>query len=203
MATVMGLTGGIGSGKSTVAQMLKELGAIVIDADAVSRTLTATGGGAIEQLRQAFGEQVLDETGALNRAKMRELMLANPKARTQLEAITHPLIQSEMLDQLQQARSALPNAFIVLDIPLLAEPKSFATWRPRLDVICVVDCRESTQLTRVMARSALSEQQVRALIALQASRAARLAIADFVIDNEAVSLESLRQSVQELFLKLG
>jgi dephospho-CoA kinase len=195
---LLGLTGGIGSGKSTVAHMLHELGATIVDADAISRATTAAGGSAMEAIRTAFGDDFVDGTGALDRAKMRDLVFADASAKQKLESITHPLIKQAMQDQI----SAATTPWVVLDLPLLAERTSFEGWKPLLDVVCVVDCLESTQITRVMARSQMLESQVRSIMANQASRAARCAIADVVIHNEGLTFDALRQTVARVFAKL-
>lgn len=185
----IGLTGGIGSGKSTVAALLAELGADVIDADAIARQVTAAGGAAIEALRQTFGPQVLDATGALDRARMRALAFGDPRIKAQLEAIVHPLVRAEMDRRLAASEADT----VVLDLPLLAESPS---WRPRCDRIWVVDCDPSTQVQRVQARSGWPREQVLAVIAQQASREQRLALADVVLDNGAgTDLATLRQQV--------
>ncbi len=195
---LFGLTGGIGSGKSTVATMLSDLGATVVDADAISRSTTAAGGGAMTAIRTAFGNAFIDSTGALDRAKMRELVFSDNRAKHKLEAITHPLIQRLMQEQI----AAAITPWVVLDLPLLAERTGFAGWKPLLDVVCVVDCEEATQIKRVMARSQMTEPAVRAVIANQASRQARLAIADVVITNDALTLDALKLAVSALWLKL-
>lgn len=188
----IGLTGGIGSGKSTVAGMLADRGAAVIDADAISRGLTAVGGQAIEPLRARFGAGVIDADGALDRPAMRRRMLDDPAAQAALEAVVHPLVRQEIERRVQAAVEAKAPC-IVLDIPLLAE--SAATWRGRLDHILVVDCSEATQVQRVMARSGWPEATVRAMIARQATRAQRRAIADAVVFNDGIGLEALRKTV--------
>ena len=198
MKKLLGLTGGIGSGKSTVAKMLGNLGATVVDADHISRSTTAAGGRAMPAIRAAFGDAFVDSAGALDRGKMRELVFANSAAKQKLEAITHPLIQQIMQAQI----AAATTAWVVLDLPLLAERTGFAGWRPLLDVVCVVDCEEAMQVQRVMARSQISPEQVRAIMANQASRQQRLAIADVVIDNTSVSLSELKQQVMRAFAKL-
>ena len=195
---LLGLTGGIGSGKSTVANMLRELGATIVDADAISRATTAAGGSAMVAIRKVFGDDFVDNTGALDRAKMRELVFADASARQKLEGITHPLIKQAMQDQI----AAATTPWVVLDLPLLAERTSFDGWKPLLDVVCVVDCLESTQMARVVARSQMLEPQVKSIMANQASRAARCAIADIVIHNEGLTFEALRGAVARVFAKL-
>ncbi len=194
----VGLTGGIGSGKSTVAGMLLSAGAALIDADAISRSLTAAGGAAIELLRKQFGDKVISVDGAMNRETMRKLVFNNPASKAQLEAIIHPLV-ARGCDQ--QAEFALQDGkpCAVFDIPLLVESGS---WRSRLDWIVVVDCLESTQVSRVMLRSNWAAEAVEKVIAAQASRAQRLAVADMVIYNDGLSLDDLKAQVQQLLSRL-
>lgn len=193
----IGLTGGIGSGKSTVAARLVALGAALVDTDAIAHALTAPGGAAMPALRAAFGEAVADATGALDRAAMRQRMLADPAAKQQLEAVLHPMIGDETRRQSEAALAAGCPA-IVYDVPLLTES---AHWRSRCDRILVVDCEPDTQVRRVMARSGWPEAQVRHVIALQATREARRAIADAVILNEGLSLEALQAEVDALWAR--
>jgi dephospho-CoA kinase len=179
---VIGLTGGIGSGKSTVAGMLAQCGAGVVDADAVAKRVTAQGGRAIAPIRHAFGPDFITPDGALNRDRMRAHVFAHPHARTQLEAITHPLIRQEMALACQRLSHV---EVLVLDIPLLAES---SVWRWQLDEVCVVDCSQDTQVSRVMARNGWSQDTIMAVIAAQAPRAHRLAMADHVLVNDGLSL---------------
>ena len=197
--TKLGLTGGIGSGKSTVAAALQEAGAAVIDADAISRSTTAAGGSAMPAIAQQFGPQFVGADGALNRNAMRDLVFAKPDARLQLEAIIHPLVGQETARQTQAAIDA-GKKLIVFDVPLLVES---AHWRDRVDRVLVVDCLEATQMARVMARSQLTREAVQAIIAQQASRERRLAAADLVIFNEGLSLEQLRQQAREIAHRFG
>jgi len=190
MIFVVGLTGGIGSGKSAAADCFVTLGVPVVDTDAIAHELTAPGGAAIEPIRQAFGDGALTAAGALDRAAMRRRVFADPAERTRLEAILHPMIRAESEARLR--RSAADYAVLV--VPLLAESKSY---RERVDRVAVVDCPEEVQLARVMGRSGLSRAEVAAIMAAQASRAARLAIADDVIANDA-GLAELRARVTEL-----
>jgi dephospho-CoA kinase len=176
MTFLVGLTGGIGSGKSTVAQLFAALGAAVIDTDAISHALTGPEGEAIAAIRKAFGRQVIDSTGALDRVAMRQLAFADPNVRRRLEAILHPLVRSEA--DRQVAAHKAPYAMVVA--PLLVES---GMYRYRVSRILVVDCEESLQVARTVARSGLTEQEVRAIMAAQASRATRLAAADDVIEN--------------------
>jgi dephospho-CoA kinase len=191
----LGLTGGIGSGKSTVGSMLQALGAELVDADQIARALTAPQGAAIEAIRAAFGNQFIDASGGLDRARMRELAFTRPEARAQLEAIVHPLVT---LHSDLQARQAIDQGrtLIVYDIPLLVES---GRWARRLDAVLVVDCAPETQIERVMRRSGLSHEVVQGILASQASRPARRAIADAVIANDGdCSLEHLRSQVRQL-----
>ena len=191
----LGLTGGIGSGKSTVGSMLQALGAELVDADQIARALTAPQGAAIEAIRAAFGNQFIDASGGLDRARMRDLAFTRPEARAQLEAIVHPLVT---LHSDLQARQAIDQGrtLIVYDIPLLVES---GRWARRLDAVLVVDCAPETQIERVMRRSGLSREVVQGILASQASRPARRAIADAVITNDGdCSLEHLRSQVRQL-----
>jgi dephospho-CoA kinase len=172
----VGLTGGIGSGKSTVASAFEAHGVEVVDADAVAHRLTAPGGAAIPAIRAAFGPDAIDASGALDRARMRRLAFADPLARKRLEAILHPMIRAETERLAQGATSA----YVILMIPLLVEsgdPHS------RCDRVLVVDCPAEEQIRRVVARSRLGPAEVEAIMATQASRAQRLAAADDVVDN--------------------
>jgi dephospho-CoA kinase len=192
MSLRIGLTGGIGSGKSTVATRLVELGAELIDTDAIARSLTLAGGAAIEPIREAFGADFIDAAGALDRARMREAAFADPEARRRLEGILHPRIGIEV--ERRVAGSTAP--LTVLDIPLLVES---GRWRRRVDRVWVVDCAEEVQLARVMARSGWSQAAVRAVIAQQASRAARRSAADAVIHNDGIDLDDLLREVDALW----
>jgi dephospho-CoA kinase len=187
----VGLTGGIGSGKSTVLQMLAALGAAVIDADAISRATTAAGGSAMPLIAQRFGPDFIAADGALDRERMRAAAYADPQARRDLEAIIHPLVGAESARQVQAALHA-GACCIVFDIPLLVES---GRWRRQVDRVLVVDCTAATQVARVVARSALQPRQVEAIIAAQAPRALRLAAADVVIFNDGLSLAQLQAQV--------
>ncbi len=188
----IGLTGGIGSGKSTVAAMLAALGAVVLDTDAISRELTAPGGAALPAIAALFGAQAIGADGALDRAWMRQRVFADTAARQQLEGILHPMIGAEV----QRRSDAAGDAPRVFDVPLLTESRH---WRERVQRVLVVDCSEETQVQRVMQRSQWSEDTVRRVIAQQAPRARRRAIADAVIFNEGLSLEALALQVQALW----
>ena len=181
-ATLLGLTGGIGSGKSTVAQMLAVQGAAIIDADAISRATTAAGGAALPTIAQQLGAHLIAPDGALDRTAMRALVFDDTDARQRLEAIIHPLVAQETD---RQARLALDagRRLLVFDVPLLVE--SGARWRAKVDRVLVIDCDSATQIGRVMVRNALPRDQVEQIVAAQASRAQRLAAADLVIFNGA------------------
>lgn len=191
----LGLTGGIGSGKSTVARMLQALGATLVDADAISRSSTAANGSAIAQIREAFGDDYISADGALDRDRMRALVFAQPEARARLEAIVHPLVRTEI----DRRCAAMNGGCAVLDLPLLAESEA---WRQRVDTIWVVDCSPETQIRRVMHRNGWPREQVEAVLAAQASREQRLAIAETVIDNDNATLEQLETSVSDAFADL-
>jgi dephospho-CoA kinase len=199
MAVRIGLTGGIGSGKSTVLAMLQQLGAVAIDADAISRATTAPGGRAIALIAQKFGADFITADGALDRVKMRERAYAHPEARRELEQIIHPLVGEEIGRQVDAALAAGARC-IVFDIPLLVES---GRWRREVDRVLVVDCEPETQVARVTARSGLGPDEVRAIIAAQAPRGLRLAAADLVICNERLSLEALRNEVEQAARTFG
>jgi dephospho-CoA kinase len=204
----LGLTGGIGSGKSTVAALLAARGATVIDADAISRATTAAGGTAIEALRAAFGPEAITADGALDLARMRAWIFADPLARQRLEAIVHPLVAKETDAQTCKAVAA-GAACIVYDVPLLVESSlrqgegGRRPWREQLDRVLVVDCTPATQIERVMARSGLARAEVEAIIAQQARRAQRLQAADHVICNEGINPAQLGVQVARLATLLG
>lgn len=195
----IGLTGGIGSGKSTVARILVDCGAILVDADAISRQLTAPGGAAISELASQFGPQVITAEGAMDRGRMRQLAFSDPAIKQQLEAIIHPLVSQESLRQ-SLAAVAAGCACIVFDVPLLVES---GRWRQQLDRVLVVDCTQATQIARVMARNAWPREVVEKIMAGQASRAQRLAAADICICNEALPLEALGRLVRQLAPRFG
>ena len=188
----MGLTGGIGSGKSSVARVLVECGAVLVDTDAIARSLTLPGGAAIPALAEAFGADMITADGALDRDRMRERVFADPGAKTRLEGILHPLIGLEA----QRQGAAAAGQVVVYDVPLLAES---SRWRQLVDRILVVDCDADTQCRRVMARSGWTEAAVRAVIAQQARRETRRALADAVISNEGISPEALADEVRQLW----
>jgi dephospho-CoA kinase len=199
MALRIGLTGGIGSGKSTVLQMLADLGAAVIDADAISRATTAPGGAALSAIAQAFGPDFIGPDGSLDRDRMRERAYADVQARRTLEAIIHPLVAAESARRVETALAAGAPC-IVFDIPLLVES---GRWRSQVDKVLVIDCAPQTQVERVVARSALAPDAVRAIMAAQATREQRLAAADVVICNEQLSLDGLRDIVEQVARSFG
>lgn len=174
----IGLTGGIGSGKSFVATLLEQWGATVVDTDVIAHQLTAPNGAAIDPIRQQFGELFITTSGAMCRDQMRELVFNQPKQRKALQAILHPLIRDLTFRQVQQAQ----GCYVVVVIPLLVESGQWASY---LDRVCVVDCDEATQIARVQQRSGLTVAQIKRIMDAQATRTQRLAVADDVILNDA------------------
>ena len=194
---LIGLTGGIGSGKTAVSNLFAQLGAGIVDTDLIAHQITAPGGKAIPLIRDHFGSEFIDNGGALDRAKMRSLVFQNPEAKKALEAITHPLIRQETLRQAGQLTDAgLP--YLLLVVPLLIES---GAWIDQIDYLVVVDCPEETQIQRVMHRSNLSRTEVEAILKAQASRQERLALANAVIDNQG-KLSELNTAVQDLHQKI-
>ena len=191
----IGLTGGIGSGKSTVGGMLSALGAALVDTDAIARQLTEPGGAAIEPIRVAFGDSFIDASGALARPTMRALAFSDPAARRRLEAILHPLIGAET----ERRAAVTMTDVLVFDVPLLVES---TRWRDRVVRVLVVDCSEATQIERVAARPGWTREMAQAVIAQQATRAARRACADAVIFNDGISLLALSEEVRTLWNNL-
>ena len=189
----IGLTGGIGSGKSTVAGLLVQHGALLVDTDAIARELTLPGGAAIEPIRAAFGAAFIDAGGALDRARMREHAFNDATAKRRLEAILHPLIGAET----ERRFDASTSPVVVFDVPLLVE--SGARWRRKVDRVLVIDCLESTQIERVVQRAGWTRESAAAVVAQQAARGARRACADAVIYNEGISLEQLAAEVTSLW----
>lgn len=190
----LGLTGGIGSGKSTVAAILAKCGAAVLDADAVSRTLTVPNGLAIDPIRETFGQVFITASGALDRERMRNLVFTDSHAKQRLEAIMHPLIGQTTELQALAAQTAGHHC-MVFDVPLLVES---GRWRQKVDQVLVVDCLPETQITRTMARSALTREVALAIVATQTSRQDRLQAADMVIFNDALTLDELAHEVHAL-----
>ena len=192
----IGLTGGIGSGKSTVARMLVEEGAALVDTDAIARALTAPGGAALPALARAFGADILGPDGALDRDRMRARVFGDVSQRRRLEAILHPMIQREALAQARAAGHRHPGRSVVFDVPLLAES---GHWRQRVDRVLVVDCAVPTQIERVRERNGWPADAVERIIAQQASRAQRRGVADAIVVNERLTLEQLRHQVQAVW----
>ena len=195
----LGITGGIGSGKSTVAALLAKKGAVVIDADAISRSTTATGGAAIPAIAASFGLDMITPDGALDRTQMRNRIFSDPAAKARLEAIIHPLVAAQIAQATLLAEKT-DTPCIVFDIPLLVES---GHWRSKLDKILVVDCSEATQVARATQRSGLAAEEVKKIIASQTSRVERLRAADIVIDNENLSLEGLASQVEKIAAQFG
>ncbi|MGJ9417931.1 dephospho-CoA kinase [Massilia sp. CMS3.1] len=186
----VGLTGGIGCGKTTVADLFGALGASLVDTDAIAHALTASQGAAMPPLLAEFGEDFATPDGALDRAKMRELVFADPGARARLEAILHPRIR----EATAAAAAIATGPYVIFVVPLLIES---GTWRERVTRVLAIDCSEETQVARVMARNSLSEAQVRAIMAAQVTRAQRLAAADDVVLNDD-GIAALRPQVERL-----
>lgn len=204
MSFRLGLTGGIGSGKSTVANLFTKLGAAVIDADAISRGVTAPGGAAIAPLAVEFGADFITPQGALDRDRMRSLVYTDAGARKRLEAIVHPLVGQEIVRQTDTATRSGKHC-LVFDIPLLVESSH---WRRDLHQVLVIDCSEARQVERVMARSRMagspmSRETVQGIIRSQATRAQRLRASDAVIFNDAIDLIQLEAEVTQLWRFFG
>jgi len=198
MSLRVGLTGGIGSGKSAAADEFARLGATVVDTDAIAHELTGPGGAAIAGVEREFGGAFIDATGAMDRKKMRELVFSDPQQKRRLEAFLHPLIRAESARLISAAKG--PYALLV--VPLLIES---AGYRERVGRVLVVDCPEEFQLARVRQRSGLPEDEIRRIIASQVQRGKRLAAADDVIDNSG-PVSALQQQVRKLhetYLKLS
>ena len=196
----LGLTGGIGSGKSTVAALLAEAGAAIMDADAISRALTLPGGQAIPAILATFGEKLINREGAMDREAMRSLVFSDPQAKRQLEAIIHPLVALTLKAQTQAAIDT-GKTCLVFDVPLLVE--SGERWRRQVDFVWVVDCQTDTQVQRVVQRNQLKPDAIQKIIEQQASRAQRLACADAVIYNDGIDLSQLKQQVHEMMASFG
>jgi len=195
----LGLTGGIGSGKSTVAGMLAGRGAAIIDADAISRQTTAAGGQAIAAIAQTFGPEYITPEGALDRERMRALAFSDPSSRRRLEQIVHPLVGQETRRRSLAAIDA-GHRCVVFDIPLLVES---AHWRRQVDQVLVVDCRPQTQIERVSLRNGLGREEIERILASQSSRSARLRAADHVLCNDGLTLPELERLVQQLATRFG
>jgi dephospho-CoA kinase len=193
MSLMVGLTGGIGSGKTTAATRFAVLGAGVVDTDAISHQLTQPGGGAIAAIRQVFSENFITREGALNRKEMRELVFRDSNSRSKLEAILHPLIRTEVIRHV----GLLSTPYTIIVVPLLLETGSYLGMIQR---VLVVDCSECTQIARATARPRMDEKTVRAIMATQLSREERLAQADEVIVNDA-DLPHLERQVDAVHRK--
>ncbi|WP_426112108.1 dephospho-CoA kinase [Massilia sp. PWRC2] len=194
----IGLTGGIGCGKTTVANLFAARGATLVDTDLIAHAMTAPGGAAMAAIVATFGAQFEGADGALDRAAMRKLVFADPLAKQRLEAILHPLIRTAA----EAEASTASGLYVVFVVPLLIES---GAWRQRVARIVAVDCREATQVARVMARNGLSEAQVRAIMASQVSRATRLAAADDIIDNDgdAAALPAQVDALHARYLEIS
>lgn len=192
----LGLTGGIGSGKSTVARLFQDRGAAVIDADAIVRACTLAGGAAMPAIRAAFGTDFVAPDGSLDRDRMRAHVFGHPQAKAQLEAIVHPLVGQEIARQ----AAAADAVCTVFDVPLLVESPR---WRPQLDRVLVVDCERETQIRRVMARNGWERTTVEAVLDNQSPRLRRLAAADMVLFNDGHEIEQLRCMVDRLAQRFG
>ena len=192
----VGLTGGIGSGKSSVAKALQACGATILDADHISRMSTQAGGAAMPDIRHHFGDAFIAADGSMDRDRMRAHVFAHPHAKQLLESIVHPRVHEELERLVQTSTSDC----VVFDVPLLVESD---LWRPRLDTVLVVDCTQETQVVRVMARNGWPRQQVESIIAQQSPRARRLASADGVIWNDGVDLPALQDLVLGMARRLG
>ncbi len=195
----VGLTGGIGSGKSTAADLLTQRGATVIDADVISRSVTAAGGSAIGPLRDAFGADFITADGALDRDRMRQASYADTQVRKRLEAIVHPLVGAESARQ-EAAAVAQGAACIVFDVPLLVESRR---WRQRVDLVLVIDCQPDVQIARVVRRSGLDAATVERIIATQASRVQRLRAADIVVANSGGSMAQFADEIHQAAKRFG
>lgn len=195
----LGLTGGIGSGKSTVARMLADRGAAILDADAMSRATTQSGGSAIAPIARAFGNGFIAPDGSLDRQRMRDHVFAHPEARARLEEIIHPLV-SQAMQQQSAAALAAGSRCLVHDVPLLVES---GRWRQALDRVLVVDCSEDTQRRRVRDRNQWDDATITAVIASQSPRLKRLAAADIVLFNDGDSLGALARQVDALTTWFG
>ncbi len=194
----VGLTGGIGSGKSSVARLFADKGVTVVDADEISHRLTTTGGAAIEPIRSAFGDEMIAPDGALDRVRMRELVFSAPDAKRTLERILHPLIGAQARREVDTAR----GPYVIHMIPLLIEGGNA---KARFDRVLVVDCPEETQIERVMARSGLKRTEVESIMAAQASRTQRLTQADDIVDNsgDPSALEPQIERLHAQYLRLA
>jgi dephospho-CoA kinase len=195
----VGLTGGIGSGKSTVADLFATHGVAIVDTDLIAHRITAPNGVAMPQIASEFGAAFVAADGSMDRARMRTLIFSDEAARRRLEDITHPLIRAET----ERARNAASGPYVMLVVPLLVES---GAWKTRVNRVLTVDCSVETQISRVMDRNAFSREQVLAIVARQATREARLAAADDIIVNDNTSIEELTRQVEQqhrLYLSLA
>jgi dephospho-CoA kinase len=202
MKLVVGLTGGIGSGKSAAAAEFARLGAAVVDTDAIAHELTGPGGAAIPEVLRCFGSGFVDAAGAMDRKRMRDLAFSNPEEKRRLEALLHPMIRAESARRIEAAFADQSGPYVVHVVPLLIESPDY---RERIGRVLVVDCPEALQIARVLQRSGLPEAEIRRIIATQVQRDKRLAAADDVIDNSG-PVSALQQQVQKLhetYLKLA
>lgn len=190
MVYCVGLTGGIGCGKSTVTQMFEALGATIIDTDAISHSLTQPNAPSLKQIAQQFGPEFISSEGELDRAKLRALIFSNPAQKTKLESILHPLIETQVRNELRHCQ----GSYALIVVPLLFETSHYL---PLIQRKLVVDCDERSQITRTAARSHLPETEIRTIMAQQLSRQDRLKLADDILRNEA-NLDSLREAVEVL-----
>lgn len=193
MPLVVGLTGGIGSGKSAAADEFGRLGATIVDTDAIAHELTAPGGAAVPEIRRLFGKAFIDASGAMDRQRMRDLVFSDAEEKQRLEGVLHPMIRAESLRRIAEAK----GPYVVHVVPLLVESPGY---RERVARLLVVDCPEELQISRVRQRSGLPELQVRRIIASQIQRERRLAAADDVIDNSG-TIAALQQQVLKLHEK--
>ena len=199
-ASRIGLTGGIGSGKSTFGALLQKRGAALVDSDQIARQVTGPGGAAIAAIVQRFGPEFVDDTGALDRGRMRELAYSAPDARTALEAIVHPMVSLHSSQQAQAAEDA-GTRVIVFDVPLLVES---GRWVQRLDAVIVIDCPPAVQIQRVMSRSGLNQSTVEAILAAQSPRTMRRASADIVVHNgDNRTRADLQKMAEQVATRLG
>jgi len=198
MALVVGLTGGIGSGKSAAAREFARLGATVVDTDAIAHELTGAGGAAIPEVKRLFGPASVDSTGAMDRRRMRDLVFSDAQKKARLESLLHPMIRAES----ERRAAGATGPYVLLVVPLLVESPDY---RARLGRVVVVDCPEALQIVRVRQRSGLPEGEIRRIIASQIQREKRLAAADDVIDNSG-TVAALQQQVRklhEIYLRLA
>jgi dephospho-CoA kinase len=199
-AFTVGLTGGIGSGKSAAADCFAALGAAIVDSDLIARSLTAAGGAAVAEIHDAFGAEFINPEGALDRARMRALVFSDPTARVRLEAILHPRIRE--LTEAAAAETTGHAPYVILVVPLLVES---GTWRSRVDRLLVIDCSTAAQEVRVRSRSGLDAGMTRSIIAQQATRAERLDAADDVLVNEGRLIDLARRAerLHRLYCRLA